>query len=172
MIKGDLYYRSIPPNQHDPVVVYPLSSANTAVPIWCFEPWIDVEIEIPRLSMKRTFTMLVDTGADVTLLNVRDALAAFGDAGYKLLQQSCNTGESIGMGGTTICFKTDAKIILQHDNGSLEGYSLELTITKPAKKGSKKLGLQLRLPSVLGRDILCQYHMVMDYLRQELSLEH
>ena len=178
MIKGDLYYRHIPPNQDDPVVAVPFPSTKTGVPIWRFEPWIDVELEIPRLSVKKVITMLVDTGADGTLLSVRDGLAAFGESGYHLLQQSCEADSSIGIGGSSSCFKTDAKVILQHNNGMLEGYSFELAITKPEPKrpcifkGLGKLGLQLRIPSVLGRDILCEFRLVMDYSKHELSLDH
>lgn len=142
------------------------------LPIWCALPWVDAEIEIPSLAVKRTLTMLVDTGADGTVLNVRDAMPMLGRQGYRLLRKSSNTKTSIGVGGSASYFSIDANIIFQCDDGLFEGYSFQLAVAKPARKGSKKLGTQLRIPSLLGRDILCQFRMVMDYSIHELSLDH
>jgi hypothetical protein len=157
MIKGDLRFTSNNPG---------------SLPVWCALPWIDAEIEIPSLKIKRTVTFLADSGADGTVLNLRDSLAMLGKQGYRLLRQSGRTRTSIGVGGSARYFTVPARIILQHDNGRLEQYSLELAIAKPARKGSKKLGIQLRIPSLLGRDILCQFRMVMDYSKHELFLDH
>ena len=148
MIKGDLYFRIEHPDQTNTINLPISDISDPSTPIWCAQPFVDVEIEIPSLSVKRIFTMLVDTGADTTLLNVRDAMAVIGKSGYRLLQQSSNTKTSYGIGGSAIDFTTDANIIFQHDNGLLEGYSFELMVAKPARKGSKKLGLQLRIPSI------------------------
>lgn len=76
MIKGDLYFRVLPPDQAAPIGKIPISNyGKLNLPIWSAQPFIDVEIEIPSLSVKRTFTMLVDTGADGTCLNARDAVS-------------------------------------------------------------------------------------------------
>ncbi len=171
MIKGDLYFRSTPPNTTNPISL-PIGTPDLDLPIWCAQPWIDVEIEIPSLSVKRIFTMLVDSGADGTILNVRDALATIDQAGFHMLQQAANFKSSIGFGGSALNFRADAKIMFQHDDGSLEGYDFELGIAKPARKGTNKLDLQLRLPSVLGRDILCQFCVTMDYSKCSLILDH
>ena len=70
MIKGDLYFRVVPPDQHNPVSV-PISS-RPSLPIWRAQPWVDVTMDIPTLAVKKTFTMLADTGADGTVLSLRD----------------------------------------------------------------------------------------------------
>lgn len=169
MIKGDLYFRIMSPTQNNPISIPISNSIN--LPIWCAQPWIDVEIEIPSLSVKRIFTMLMDTGADGTVLNLRDAVSVLSARDYDLLKQSGNIKTSIGVGGSACYYKINAKIIFQHADGLLEGYSFELAIAKPDEDGAKRV-LQLRVPSILGRDLLCQFRMIMDYSKQELFLEH
>jgi hypothetical protein len=115
--------------------------------------------------------MLVDTGADGTVLSVRDAVAALGKSGYNRLKKSGDTSTSIGVGGSANYYRVNAHIIFQHEGGSLEGYSFELAVAKPDGCRSKR-GLQLRIPSILGRDMLCQFRMVMDYSQCELLLDH
>jgi hypothetical protein len=170
MIKGDLYFRDTPPNQTDPVTL-PISSASEDLPIWCAQPFVDVEIQIPKLSIKRTFTMLVDTGADWTVLNLRDAQAALGKSGYQFLKQASKTKNSIGVGGSARYYNVNADIFFEHHDNSLEGYSFELAIVKPSCMGFKR-NMQLRIPSILGRDILCHFRLTMDYSRCELLLDH
>jgi hypothetical protein len=171
MVKGDLYFRIVTANRINPIA-FPISSSSITLPIWCAQPWVDAEIEIPNLSVKKVFTLLADSGADGTVLNVRDAISTIGMHGYRTLQQVGKVSSSLGVGGTATRFTIPAKIVFQHDDGSLEGYSFDLSIAKPAKMGSKKLGHQLRLPSLLGRDILCQFRMIMDYSSKELLLDH
>jgi hypothetical protein len=157
MIKGDLSFK-------------PANLGN--LPVWHARPWIDAEIEIPILNIKQTFTFLVDSGADVTILAVGDAISAIQKRGYRILGQSCEQKVSLGIGGQACYYVVDAKIAFMHPDNSIEGYCLELLIAKPAKKGSKKRDFQLKIPSLLGRNILCQFRMVMDYSRHELSLDH
>jgi len=115
---------------------------------------------------------MTDTGATATVLNVRDAVPILGKRGYKLLRQANTVRDSIGVGGAAPYYATPAKIIFQHEDGRLESHDFLLAVAKPARKGSKKLRTQLMLPSLLGRDILCRFHMVMDYSSNQLSLDH
>jgi hypothetical protein len=135
-------------------------------------PWVDAEIRIPSLAIKRTITLLVDSGADGTVLNVRDAVPTLGKRGYRLIRQSSSSMTSIGVGGSASYFSVAAEIYFQHEDGTLEGYRFDLRIAKPARKGSKKLTTQLKIPSLLGRDMLCQFRMVMDYPNNQLSFDH
>ena len=157
MIQGDL---RIAPN------------ASPNQPPWYAMPWVDVEIKIPSLSVESTFTLMTDTGATATVLNVRDAVPILGKRGYKLLRRANTARDSIGVGGVALYYTTPAKIIFQHEDGRLESHDFQLLVAKPARKGSKKLRIQLMLPSLLGRDILCRFHMVMDYSSKQLSFDH
>jgi hypothetical protein len=157
MIQGDLRFApNAPPNQ----------------PPWCAMPWVDVEIKIPSLSIESTFTLMADTGATSTVLNIRDAWPILGKRGYRLLRQASRMGDSIGVGGAATYYITPAKLIFEHDDGTLESHDFILAIAKPAKKGSKKLANQFRLPSLLGRDNLSHFRMVMDYSRNQMFLDH
>jgi hypothetical protein len=157
VIKGNLRFTDLNPE---------------SLPVWVARPYIDAEIEIPILSERQTFSFLVDTGADKTTLNVKDAITAIKKEGYRKLKKFCKELDTFGVGGKACYYNVDAKIIFMHEDGAIEGFNLELWIARPARKGSRKLENQLRIPSLLGRDILCQFRMVMDYSNHELSLSH
>jgi hypothetical protein len=144
----------------------------TTLPIWSAMPWVDAEIEIPILAVRRTVTLLTDSGADGTVLNVRDAVQMLGKQDYRKLRKVGTSSISIGVGGHATYYSVEAKIVFQRSDGLLEGYRFDLRVAKPARKGSKRLAAQLKIPSLLGRDILCQFRMVMDYSKNELSLDH
>ena len=122
--------------------------------------------------MESTVTMLVDTGATGTVLSVKDALPILGKRGYRLLRPIGKPKTAIGIGGTSSYIEIAAQIILQHEDGTLEGFDFNLCVDKPARKGSKKREHQLKLSSLLGRDILCQFHIVVDYPRKQLFFDH
>ena len=157
MIRGDLRFPTGSPRM---------------LPAWCAMPWVDAEIEIPILRVKRAVTLLVDSGADGTVLNVRDAVPLLGKRSYRLLRQTNAIKISIGVGGAASYYSIAASILFQHEDGLFEGYRFDIRIAKPARRGSKKLETQLKIPSLLGRDILCQFRMVMDYSNNLLSLDH
>ena len=141
MIRGDLRFPSGSPRN---------------LPAWCAMPWVDVEVEIPYLGVKRAVTLLADSGADGTVLNVRDAVPLLGKRGYRRLRQVNAIKTSIGVGGSASYYSIDAIIVFQNEDGQFEGYRFDLRIAKPARRGSKKLETQLKIPSLLGRDILCR----------------
>ncbi len=116
--------------------------------------------------------MLVDTGATGTALSIKDALPILGKRGYRLLRQLGKPRTATGVGGTSLYIQIAAQIVLQHEDGTLEGFDFDLCVAKPARKGSKKREHQLKLSSLLGRDILCQFHVVVDYPRKQLFFDH
>lgn len=116
--------------------------------------------------------MLVDTGATGTALAVKDAVPILGKRGYRLLRQLGKPRTTTGVGGVSSYIEIPAQIVLQHEDGTLDGFDFDLCVAKPARKGSKRREHQLRLPSLLGREILCHFHVVMDYPRDQLFLDH
>lgn len=142
------------------------------MPIWCAYPWVDCIIKIPSLAVDSTFTMMADTGATGSYLSVRDAMPILGKTGYRLLRRLGKPKSASGIGGSSPNFEIAAKMILQDEDGTLEGFDFDLAIAKPGNKGGKRLAAQLKLPSLLGRDILCHFRMVMDYHRNQLFLDH
>ena len=158
MIRGDFHF-------------HPDLRSTQGVPFWCAMPWIDAEIKIPDLSIERSFTLMVDSGADSTALHVRDSVRILDTQGYRLLRQH-NLRNSTGVGGGAPYFNVPAQIIFENEDGTLEGFDFILSIAKRARKGSKRLASQLRLPSILGRNVLCHFRMVMDYPNNAIFLDH
>lgn len=147
----------------------PNASPHHPRPIWCASPWVKAEIKIPRLGEKRSITFLADTGADVTSLSVRDAQRLLGKRG---IRQLGGLQDLSGVGGKALYFKEPAQIVFRHEDNTVEGFGFELRIAKPSRKGSKKLQQQLRLPSLLGKDIIFEFRMVMDYSSKQLFFDH
>jgi len=156
MIRGDFCF---PPN------------ALPNLPVWCADPLIEATIKIPMLAIEKPFTLMVDTGAGITALHVRD-VPRLGERGYRLIRQLGNSSNPSGVGGSAIYFGVPAQIIFEHEDGTLEQHDFNLWVSKRARKGSRKLANQLKIPSVLGRDVLCHFRMVMNYHRNQLFLYH
>ena len=147
----------------------PNASPHHPRPIWCASPWIKADIKIPRLRKKRRVTFLADTGADVTTLSVRDAVRLLGKKG---IRQLGGLRDISGVGGKAFYFKEPGQIVFRHEDGTIEGFDFELHIAKPSRKGSQKLRQQLQLPSLLGRNIIFEFSMVMDYSKKQLFFDH
>ncbi len=108
-------------------------------------PYVSGEIAIPFLSVEGNVDLLVDTGADTTLLAPNDAQALGIDVSR--LQQGTRTR---GVGGDTPTASVQAMPIL--DNST---FSLTLRILAPRDR-SQQQALS-SIPSLLGRDILSQF---------------
>ena len=151
----------------------PTKSRNPPnMPMWHAYPWMDCIIKIPSLAIDSTVTMMVDTGATVTALSAKDATPILGKRGYRLLRRLGNLKTVTGVGGDSLYFKIPAQIVLQHEDGTLEGFNLDLWVAKPARKRSKKRKHQLKLDSLLGRDIMAHFRAVVDYPRKQLFFDH
>ncbi len=156
MIRGNLCFPpTVPPNP----------------PVWFAEPLVEVTIKIPMLAIEKPFTLMVDTGSHMTALHVRD-VPRLGERGYRLIRRLNNSLNSSGVGGSAIYFVVPAQIVFEHEDGALEQHDFDLWVSKRARKGSRKLANQLKIPSVLGRDVLYHFRMVMDYSNNQLFLDH
>ena len=122
------------------------------MPIWCAYPWVDCIIKIPSLAVDSTFTLMVDTGATGTTLSVKDAMPELGKRGYRLLRQLGKPKTLTGVGGSCSGFGIPSQIVMQHDDGTLEGFDFELCVTNPARKGSKTREHQLKLENIKSYD--------------------
>ncbi|MBA7710813.1 hypothetical protein ES703_119760 [subsurface metagenome] len=146
-------------------------TAPPNLPSWLALPWIDVVIRVPTLGIEEPFTMMVDTGSDITALHVRD-VPRLGKRGYRLVRQSSNSRKSTGIGRLATYFGIPAQAVFEHEDSTLEEYDFDFWVAKPARKGSRRLATQLKIPSVLGRDLLHHFRMVMDYSNNQLFFDH
>lgn len=132
-------------------------------------PLMAATIELPRLSVSRTLSFLVDTGADNTCLHYRDAFQVLGFQRYYNFRAPIR--ESIGVGGSQQYFTETAWILLQHIDGRIETYEFSLGVVVPYWNDLQKLSIQARLPSILGWDILQYFRLVASFADNELYLE-
>ena len=134
-------------------------------------PYVEVEVRVPGLSASGTLLMLMDTGADGTSLHLWEALSLLGEVGLRQLGRLNNVVRARGIGGSAAYFVEPAEIVLKHDDGMQEGFHLDLKIVKPARRGSMKRDMQLKIPSLLGKDIMTQFNVVFDWPRGQVYLD-
>ena len=114
-------------------------------------PFVRVLITIPRLGIQHEADLLVDTGADSTCLNHRDAayLRLFPD----VLRESERT-RATGVGESSRYFREDARLVfLDADDDPTREYDVSLRIADLSDTPTP-------IPSLLGRDILNIHRMV------------
>ena len=114
-------------------------------------PFVRARVIISRLGVRRAVDFLVDTGADNTCLNHRDAahLRLFPD----VLRESEMT-RATGVGGSSRYFREDAQIVfLDTDDDPPPEYAVSLQIVDLSDTPTP-------IPSLLGRDILNLHRMV------------
>ncbi len=157
MIRGVLLDPQNPGGEHH------IAVSSMAIPI------IVATIRIPRLKVSDRLPLLADSGADITSLHLRDAIRVLGMRKYLQLRGETTVG---GVGGDAKYFLEPTRIIFVHEDGNIEGYNFELRIAKIPPGSPSKLKHALQLPSVLGRDILHHFRIVIDYSREEFYLDH
>ena len=123
-------------------------------------PFVRVLITIPRLGVRRAVDFLVDTGADNTCLNHRDA--AYLRLFPEVLRESEMT-RATGIGGSSRYFREDPRLeFLDADDDHPREYPVSLRIADLSDTPTS-------IPSLLGRDILNLHRMV--YAPAERRLE-
>ena len=123
-------------------------------------PFVRVLLTIPRLGIQNEVEFLVDTGADGTSVNHRDAVNM--ELFPELFLES-ETSYSAGVGGFSQYFVEDAWIeFLDTDEDHPREYPVSLRIADLSDAPTS-------IPSLLGRDILNLHRMV--YAPGERRLE-
>lgn len=116
--------------------------------------YITAVLAIPKIGMRQKIEFLIDTGATKTTILDRDALT-IGIAYAKLsrLKQPL-----LGLGGLVDTYVAkDAEIYFRTDNDSEHRELLPELLVVKHKKIDENI---MRIPSVLGRDILNKYRLV------------
>ena len=108
-------------------------------------------------------SFLFDTGADCSVLMPTDAINMGVD--YNALRKPV---DSLGIGGTAKTSAENAHLVfVDDDENCIYGYSVPLLICHPQPEAPEVL----RLPSVLGRNIIDQWRVIYDKSCSELSAE-
>ena len=119
-------------------------------------PYVQGRLALPRLRVDNYIDFLVDTGADITTLHPRDAYL------MRVTFNRLRPGTPIvGMGGVAASFEEPAVLVFQ-DGEFIRVYTTVIAIPEPGTHN-------MRLPTVLGQDILKKWRMVHDKSRDRLT---
>lgn len=112
-------------------------------------------VAIPRLQVRQNIEFLIDTGATRTTILDRDAITL----GVSYMKLSKLTQPLLGLGGLVETYVArDATLYFKTEEGFEHKELTELLVVKH-KKVDENI---MRIPSVLGRDILNKYKLVYD----------
>ncbi|HYS48610.1 MAG TPA: retropepsin-like aspartic protease [Xanthobacteraceae bacterium] len=119
-------------------------------------PYIEARISFPRLRLQGLVLFLIDTGADGTVLMPADSKRIGID--FRALR---NRTVSEGIGGAANGF-SEHVVLSFSDRRSIYSYDLPIEISAPTSHNH-------RFPSLLGRDILKQWRLVMDAAQRSIT---
>ena len=123
-------------------------------------PYVSARVFIPKLGLAGNVSFIFDTGADSSVLMPADALTIGVD--YSLLS---NPFESFGIGGSAPTYVERARVAFADSNAHLiYGYDIELLIHHPTDNA-------MRVPSLLGRNIIDRWRVTYDKSVAELVAE-
>ena len=125
-------------------------------------PYIDVFVGERHPSNQVAF--LIDTGADYSTLNPKDAHRLFGN-NYLAMDFSANPAriEMLGIGDTPAYgFRTHADLTFRFEGDSEITLAIPLVIAQPTPPTPSRQGNWL-IPSLLGRDILEWFDLELSY---------
>ncbi len=123
-------------------------------------PYMSARVHIPKFDLAGNVSFIFDTGADKTVLMPVDAMTLGID--YSLLS---NPSESFGIGGSVLTYVEPARVAFVDINGRLiYGYNIQLLIHHPTPEA-------MRVPSLLGRNIIDRWRVTYDKSAASLSAE-
>lgn len=131
-------------------------------------PYIEGRVYFPRFGIHGDVSFLVDTGADSSLLSATDALQIGLD-----FTSIVRTSEAQGIGGIVTSYVEPALIVFSDPGDAIWVYREDLEILPPddGKRGVRDPEESLKLPSLLGREILDRWRMVYHPAARELTFE-
>lgn len=110
-------------------------------------PYLEAHIFFPRLGLRGLISFLVDTGADSTVLMPPDSMKLGVDFSSLTTQTICD-----GIGGPANCFSERAMLSFA-DKRYVYSYIIAVDLLVPNRHN-------LRMPSLLGRDLMNRWRSV------------
>ena len=137
-------------------------------------PIVEAQVDIPSLNVSYETSFVLDTGATVTCLHLRDALGA--EINFPELREK-GTWESLGgVGGSWEYRRVPATLVFE-DSGTSDAvsYPIDLLVadaTDDLMDDPRAYNHALRLPSLLGRDIINRHDITYSLRLNRLELHH
>lgn len=130
-------------------------------------PYVSVHLAIPILGVGKDLVFRLDTGADTTVLHPRDAMAA--RIPFPRLDDA-TLSSLTGVGGQIHYYQEPALLSFDDHNGTTTYlYTLDLRIAKLPESGANQT--LWGLPSLLGLDIISQWHTSYDPVNGRLEFD-
>ena len=133
-------------------------------------PFLRATVESKTLKIRKPIHFHIDTGASATTMLDKDTLY-LGINARKLKKAERKIG---GLGGLIDTFVIeDAALFFSAENGEIIKEKLRLLVGTHdlPKLSSEEKSLIMRMPSLLGRDIIYRYRLLCDKNRNEIYLE-
>lgn len=125
-------------------------------------PYLEAIVTVPRRnSPSRRVDFAIDTGAEISIIQQRDA-GAFGfpvDPGAAVPRE-----RHIGVGGRTNFVRETAIVSVTHADGTRRLYSVVFRVSVDRQESS-------RLPSLLGMDFISHFRLTVSYRESRVELE-
>jgi len=123
-------------------------------------PYVRTFVALPQFGTFAEVTFLVDTGADMTVVNPQDGLRLVPPDGWARLTNPVGPG---GAGAGLDHFPTQANVYFVHDDGRVEVIASTVYVASVGPAN-------VQIESLLGRDILANFVMTFDQTGCNLTL--
>jgi hypothetical protein len=133
-------------------------------------PFVRVTVDLKSLNIRGTIYFLIDTGASTTVLLDKD-VNFLGIDVRRLKRAERDIG---GIGGLISTYVVeDASLFFRTEDGGVVEEKLQLLVGRHDLSGLSYIerALIMRLPSLLGRDVIYRFKLVCDRYHNEVFLE-
>jgi predicted aspartyl protease len=129
-------------------------------------PYVQAYFFLPRQDTHGLISFMIDTGADTTTLSLIDVERL--NLSYRRLRRASLTDVQ-GIAGEQSFYQEEALIMFREENSTTYLFPIDVHIPK---KGllSRDRELQRRLPSILGRDVIDQCGLTINYQQGTIEL--
>lgn len=128
-------------------------------------PYVQAALYLPRLQLYGLVSFMIDTGADNTTLSLIDVERI--NLRYRRLKRGSLVGVE-GIAGEQLFYQEEAILMLRDENATTYIFPIDIHIPRKGKPSQAEQ--QRRLPSVLGRDVLNQCRVLVDFHRGTIEL--
>jgi hypothetical protein len=128
-------------------------------------PYVQAYFFLPRLNLHGLISFMIDTGSDNTTLSLIDVERL--NISYRRLRRTLIGVE--GIAGEQSFYQEDALIMFREEEATTYMFFVDVHIPKKSRYSNER-EMQRRLPSILGRDIINQCGLAINYQNGTIEL--